>query len=42
MGQVLERMERQMGLPPNTLAFAYVGEPLPTFGLENPMHFGPL
>ena len=31
--QVAERMEREMGLPPNTLLFAYEGEPLPTFGL---------
>ena len=40
--QVLERLERQMDLPPNTLAFAYVGEPLPTFGIEDPHFFGPL
>ena len=40
--QVAERMEREMGLPPNTLAFAYAGEPVPTFGLEDPHFFGPL
>ena len=38
--QVLERMERQMGLPPNTLAFAHAGEPVPTFGLGNPFIYG--
>ena len=38
--QVAERMELEMGLPPNTLAFAYAGEAIPTFGHVNPYIYG--
>ena len=41
--QIAERMELEMGLPPNALGFADAGEPIPSFLHFNPYvtHFTP-